>query len=133
MAKWSSKIISSAYARERDFILLMFVLSLIALKSKVLKVSRRSQFIQRKMNGKRVIRASEPTCWGPVVRPCLRGKLGALRRQSLFVWVRTQFQTVGTKENLQKAWEKVSVLRQTAHWSLIPKLSKNDWREFKTP
>lgn len=45
MAKWSSKIISSAYARERDFILLMFVLSLIALKSKVLKVSRRSQFI----------------------------------------------------------------------------------------
>ena len=24
------------------------------------------------MNGKRVIRASEPTCWGPVGRPCLR-------------------------------------------------------------
>ena len=40
---------------------------------------------------------------------------------------------MGTKENSQKAWEKVSVLRQTAQRSLMPKLSAKDWREFKMP
>lgn len=48
--KWGSKIISSGYARELDFILLMFVLSLIALKSKVLRfLVAHCMFIERKI------------------------------------------------------------------------------------
>ena len=50
----------------------MFVLSLIALKSKVLRFLVAHCSLSVRLNGKRIIRASEPTCWGPVGRPCLR-------------------------------------------------------------
>lgn len=50
----------------------MFVLSLIALKSKVQRFLAAQSSLNVRLNGKWVIRALEPTCCGPVGRPCLR-------------------------------------------------------------